>query len=450
MKKFWVVLLSLGLIMAFAMPAAAVELKIAGTWYMAGLYADNPSLLDRTTTWPSDPSWGTSTYSNANRTNNRGAAAYYTHKLTLKPRIEIVEGLSLNIQIDALEGVMSDTTWNGSTAQRVNNQNSSRASTGAVGVLTQENIEWEQTWVQFKTGIGQFDAGSFYGTGFFGTAFLMQPYTRPSIVYTNVIGPAIVQAKVIKSKEYRNRSFYGGAAATTTASNGVNNDADGDIYAVNGVYKWSSGEVGLEYEYWRDAIAKNNPALAPGTNGYLTAISRLNPYVKAQFGIVSIEAEGFWNFGTLKKYEAWSAGQTVVPDVSLQAFGAYINAMANLKPFFVGGKFIYKSGNDMASADKQTGSIAYMYGDDYGSPAAGTLILFDSMYADSMGFNYGNALTAPSMRYIDNIWFYQLYAGVNPTAKFEPHGQTLLRHGGQETAPCRRRYFDRQPGIRIG
>jgi len=435
MKKFLGILLSLGLIMAFAMPVAAAEFTLGGMWYMAGLYADNPSLLDKSTTWPSDPSWGTNnttgapmypvrtynmttgvaTYVGDSRT-ARGAAAYYTHKLTLKPTVQIVEGLSFHMQIDALEGVMSDTTWNASTNQRTSNSTSSRTSYGSQGVLTQDNIEFEQAYINFKTALGQIRAGYQYGN-WFGTTFLSQPYTRPRIVYNNAFGPVAFEASIVKSREYRNRSNYG----TGVQSNGVANDSDGDIYAMSGIYKFGMGEVGLEYEYWRDAAFKTSPPA--GTNGYMTVLSRLNPYAKMKFGPAYIEAEGFYNFGTIRKYEAWSAGQTVVPDVSLNAFGAYIMGQVDFKPFFVGAKFIYKSGNDQQSADKQTGGIAVMYGDDYGSPAAGTLILYDSMYIDSMGSNIGNAITAPSTRYIDNVWFYQLFGGVNPTAKLNITGK---------------------------
>jgi len=44
MRKLWVILLSLGLIMAFAMPAAAVDVKFSGNYYALGGYIDNHSL----------------------------------------------------------------------------------------------------------------------------------------------------------------------------------------------------------------------------------------------------------------------------------------------------------------------------------------------------------------------------------------------------------------------
>ena len=40
MKRFWLVLLSLGLIVAFSTSAMAVDVKFSGEYYAAGLYLD--------------------------------------------------------------------------------------------------------------------------------------------------------------------------------------------------------------------------------------------------------------------------------------------------------------------------------------------------------------------------------------------------------------------------
>ena len=37
MKKFWLILLSLGLVMAFSVSAFAVDVKVSGEYYAAGL-----------------------------------------------------------------------------------------------------------------------------------------------------------------------------------------------------------------------------------------------------------------------------------------------------------------------------------------------------------------------------------------------------------------------------
>jgi hypothetical protein len=450
-------MLSLGFIAAFAMPAAAVDFQLGGAWYMMGFYQDNPSLLDKNTNYGAqgsggDPSWNSTGAPNSgnsvsapstNRTNNRGAASMYTHKLTLKPMVQIVEGLSFHMQIDALEGVMSDVTDGaGQANSRTSVATSSRPAVTNNGVLAQENIEFEQAFVKFKTGLGQITAGYQYTFGdFFGTTFLQQPFTRTAISYTNSMGPFTVAAEVVKLREYRNRSFYGGQSTGVfgsgtvyngAASNGTVNDSDGDVYGLYGIFKMKPGEIGLGYEFWRDTFTKVNtaygsaaavsygtigPTQSQANHGNVTTISTINPYTKLRFGPVYIEAEGFWRFGNLKKYESVLPGQFQPSDVTLNAFGAYVNAQVDFKPFFVGAKFIYKSGDDMKNADKMTGSVAYMYADDYGSPVAGTLLLWNSDFTDPMGFSYGNAVRYPQTRYIDNVWFYQAFVGVNPTAK---------------------------------
>ncbi len=40
MKRFWLVLLSLGLIAAFSTQAMAVDVKFSGEYYAAGMYLD--------------------------------------------------------------------------------------------------------------------------------------------------------------------------------------------------------------------------------------------------------------------------------------------------------------------------------------------------------------------------------------------------------------------------
>jgi len=46
MKKSWLVLLSLGLIMAFSVSAFAVDVKVSGEYYAAGMYLNKTSLND--------------------------------------------------------------------------------------------------------------------------------------------------------------------------------------------------------------------------------------------------------------------------------------------------------------------------------------------------------------------------------------------------------------------
>jgi hypothetical protein len=423
MKKFLVDLMALGLCMAFAMPAAAVDFKLGGMWYTYGMYAKNPSLLDPGTTAATDGSW-------ANGRIYRGTASYYGTKLTLKPQVVITEGLTLNMQLDGLEKLWGDTTYyttmKAAPRSTVETSNRPFVSTGG-GSLLQENLEFEQAWVDFKVPVGQFRVGYLYqSNGFFGTRFLQQPYTRPQIIYNNTFGPVAFEAAIAKLKEHSNRSYFGGAETGqifNRTANGIANDSDGDLYMMQGVYKFNGGDAGLAIEYWRDTMAKVTPNAADtaalGNLGYSTKLYRVNPYAKYKIGNFYVEGEAMYTFGKLREYEGFAVGSRIQPDVDVNAWGAYVMAQYDFKPFFAGAKFAYKSGDKMDNADKRDGTLSTFYLDDYNAPFAGTLILFGGDYTNAMlgGSNVGNATNYPVTRYADNMFFYQIFAGANPTPK---------------------------------
>jgi hypothetical protein len=444
MKKFLVILMAMGLMMAVALPAAAVDVKFSGSWYMAGWYSDNHSLLDKGTLAANDPSWGAL---GGGQQLNRGATALYTHKLRLMTTFQVVEGLKLNTMIDVLEGVMGDSSWSGGglfrqsqpTSTRTNRYTNLGAGNNAESAPIQENIEFELANVEFNVPFGRIWAGYLNEGLGLGTMFLNHPYTYPGIKFFTAQGPLSVVAEVRKIREWRNRNNYG----TGLSMNNIKNDSDSDAYMVAGIYKTKFGEVGLQYELWRDSRAKSaqgsavvtgltdGTALVPvGNQGWVTMISTINPWIKGKFGIAYVEAEGYYRFGKLRKYETFTAGNAQESDVDVSAWGGYIKAQADLKPFFVGAQFIYMSGDEMQSKDKVTGSIAQAYGDNYVTPS-GTLVLWNFDYLDAMGPMYGNVPlgggaggTNPrtnsswqNQRYMDNVWFYQIYAGMNITPK---------------------------------
>ena len=49
MKRFWLVMLSLGLIIAFSSTAMAVDVKFSGEFYSGGMYLDKTNLTKSTT-----------------------------------------------------------------------------------------------------------------------------------------------------------------------------------------------------------------------------------------------------------------------------------------------------------------------------------------------------------------------------------------------------------------
>jgi hypothetical protein len=109
--------------------------------------------------------------------------------------------------------------------------------------------------------------------------------------------------------------------------------------------------------------------------------------------------------------------------VSLETYGGSIHAKVDLKPVYVGGRFIYMKGDDPGTVDKREGSIA-------ASLVAGQaflpcLMLFnDSYYTATNTGLYGRAGTYASgnvaaLQFMDNVIFFQGYVGVKPIDKLD-------------------------------
>src|SRR5665647_595561 len=111
MKRFWLVLLSLGLIVAFSTSAMAVDVKFSGQYYAAGLY------LDKTTFKTGTASDGPST-------------AFFFQRLRLNGEFVVAPGLSLITRADIMERAWGANRSDPGTAQdqlsagtRAENQN---------------------------------------------------------------------------------------------------------------------------------------------------------------------------------------------------------------------------------------------------------------------------------------------------------------------------------------
>jgi len=327
----------------------------------------------------------------------------------MQTTFQIVEGLALRTQFDALENVMGDNDLvPAGAAGRASQPTSSRTSLGAGGACEQENFEFEAAWVDFKVPFGRFQAG-FVPNGIgFGTWFLIDPYTWPTIRFDTKLGPFDVFASIFKIREWNNNDAFGRGGYS--AANGTTNDSDSDAYRLGLVYKMKPGEVGMMYEYWRDNRARAGRGsgwtmttpqytdfsaaqvgYAPnGNKGWTTEVHSINPYAKITAGPLYVEAEGYYRFGSLRKYAAMdttAVGYAYQPDVDLEAWGGYLHARYTFKPFYMGAMFVYMSGDDLSKKDKATGSIAQLMGDNYAFNPC--LILWNYEYVDAMGWGQG-------------------------------------------------------------
>ena len=380
MRKFWIVLLAMAFVAGFAMSASAADVKFSGSYYLAGTYADNHSLGDKTLAT---------------------AQASYFQRLRVQTEFKVAEGLSLVTRFDALEkkwgqGTTAD-AWRASNSYDVTN----RSSLGTAGNRTQENIEFERAYLDFTTKIGRFHIG-YQNFVAWGTMFLDTHITRPGIKYFVPVGPLTVIAAVEKIVDMNTGA-------------GVQTDRDGDIYDLAAVYKFGAGEAGLLYQF------NNNRSNRSQTdaNSFTTKLHAFAPYAKMKFGPVYVEAEAIYGMGDLRKYDT-AVGQ----DKTAEAMALYLHGKADLGPAYVGGQFIYIRGDDPSTTDKIEGSLAaaLLAGDAF-NPC---LILWSGEYTtwvasplqgNALGTNQWTGKSNGVDTYMDNVWFYQVYAGFKPVAK---------------------------------
>ncbi|MBN2439253.1 MAG: hypothetical protein JXL20_11720 [Deltaproteobacteria bacterium] len=369
MKKLLVVLLSLGLIVAFGMTASAADVKFGGMYYLVGIYEDNPSLKE----------------------DGYSHAFFYT-RVRLKPVFKIAEGLTFTAQMDALEKQWGNTNWRGGTTDWT----WSRPQTPSTGnPKIQENFEFEQGYVTFLTGIGAFQVG-YQDIDRWGTLFGNYGRTGPRIAFVTKMGPMTLN--LIYEKVYESDT------AGTTLINKV--DADNDTYALSGIYKNKGMEAGLLYKYY----VYNNTR----PQGARTQMTQLSPYMKATFGPVYVEGEMTYWFGMTPEYEA--PVSAVMKDVDLEAWSVYLKGKMNAGPAYFGALFSYASGNDLSDSTKNT--TAPSGGGTSFSPA---LILLNNDYNTWAG---GHAAASPSLSAANpvtsskyNTIIYNAFAGYNPTKK---------------------------------
>lgn len=397
MKKFWIVLLALGLVAAFSLPVYAVDLKLSGEWYTQGWYIWNPALVN--------PNNGEA---------NPGSKAFLFTRTRLAPELTISEGLYFNMRMDALEKTWGDSTWSGLNNVGGFSETQKRSQTAPSGALAQENIEIQRAWVTAVTPIGAFLVG-YQPWSRWGTSFGDTDRSVPGITYYAQSGPVTIAAAWGRYNE--------GQAPTQSSVSGI--DSDADEFDLGGIYKFTGGEVGLLYQYFTVATTRE----IPGVN-FSQNIHVLDPYVKFAKGPLYIEAEFIYGFGYFANFEETNVLH--LQDVRISSIGGYLNAKFNMGPAYVGGTFAYAQGDDPTSTDKLEGGLVKWLsaGDDF-NPC---LILWNSDYTTQAG-NIGNFAAPPNVysaifpfnnpydnnvtTYFDNAWLWQGYAGFKPIPKLE-------------------------------
>jgi hypothetical protein len=383
MKRFWLILLSLGLVMAFSVSAFAVDVKISGEYYAAGLYLNNTSLKDQ---WTATN--GRITYSDSPST------AFFYQRLRVGTDFVVSPSLKLVTRFDAMERI-----WGGARS----NPGTTLAADSAETTAENENIAIDWVYINYVAPFGKFDVGimNYGATGtIFGNSTL--PAARIKY-YSNTLGGAFnINADYSKISDNSYSAVNNSAVWT---------DGDKDAYAIEGVYNFKDGKAGLKGIYYRYADKKPQTTVPPPSSSfnYIKEYFLFTPYAIAKVGPVALQAEFNYATGKNKKYDTSSFN-----DQRLEQISAFVDATATFAPVYVGGTFAFIQGDDPNTGDIAEGGT--LTGGNDWNPC---LIMFNyydvAKWVGPITGYESSTVTGP----MSNAWFFQGRIGVKPTPQWD-------------------------------
>ncbi|PKN39140.1 MAG: hypothetical protein CVU62_02770 [Deltaproteobacteria bacterium HGW-Deltaproteobacteria-2] len=378
MKKLWLVLLSLGLIMAFSVSAFAVDVKVSAEYFAGGLYLNK-----------------TQVFTNPDGADADTSTAFFYQRLRMGTDFIVSPCLKLVTRFDAMERI-----WGGARSNPGSGGDYYGYSYGGGTRAEGENISIDLVYIDYTSPIGQFKVG-YQQDWVWGTVFdnWGEGATVGQIQYWKNFGPLTLLG--IYAKETDN-SFSAITSSSTT-------DLDYDSYRMGAIYNFKgnnvAGETGILLSYDRDATNRANFKPTHKSNIYMIA-----PYVKTKIGPVTLQAELEYAWGDAMKLEDGNTD----PNVSLSELGVFLDASANFGIFNVGGSAAYISGDDPGTQDKVEGGYYVTGGLDW-NPC---LILFNNDLRFWAGWIPGHVDS-----YVNDImynaWFFQGRVGVKPTPQLD-------------------------------
>lgn len=361
MKKLFAAILALGLIVAVSGTASAVDVKLGGSYYVVGVYDDNPNLKE-----------------------DAYSRAYMYQRLRIQPVFQIAEGLTFTMRFDALDGVF-DKGKNAPGALAANPR--------SVNDPTHDknNFDWDRAYVTFKTKIGLFDVGMMSG-GAWGTSWADNEEERARIKYTGKFGSLLVGA--ILEKNYESNGDPTGNYA----------DADATTYYLYPIYFFKGGSAGLLYGFINDNSFR--PTMDMGIKQHI-----LYPYMKATFGPVYVEAEVNYLFG--QRDFGPAAEALGARDRDVDGWGAYLKAQTTMGPATFGALVGWSSGQDPAKTAANGGDITV--GPGKGADFNPALILMND---DLATWSNGDVNTNGSANINDGYLILNAFGDYKVTPKF--------------------------------
>ena len=367
MKRFWLMLLTIGLVMSLSMSAFAVDVKMSGEFYVAGLYLNKTSLLADAATNPS--------------------TAFFFQRLRVGTDFVVSPGLKLVTRFDAMERI-----WGGARSATGTTAAADSAGTRAEN----ENIAFDWAYIDYASPVGIFDVG-LMEDGRTGTVFGNSYTTLGRIKWKNTFGAVTIAADITKSKD----QSLSAVTSTATAT-----DTDNNKYGLEGVYTFKDGKAGMKITYYR--YAENRQAAENSKTYFL-----FTPYTIAKVGPVNIQAE--LNYATGKiKYENGVVNSDGLSEVTIDNLSGWIDATASFAPVYVGGTFAYISGDDPNTKDKQEGGT--LNGGQDWNPCLIMFNYYDVANWAGTVYGYDNSKLTGTM---SNAWFFQGRVGVNPISALD-------------------------------
>jgi len=389
MKKFWLVLLSLGLVMAFSVSAFAVDVKVGAEYYVGGLYLNKISVDDGFQNW-------------AGRTGSLNpSTAFFFQRLRVGTDFVVSPCLKLVTQFDAMERI-----WGGARANTWQSNQDYAFSESAGTRAETENIAMRLAYIDYTSPVGLFKVG-YMEDYTFGTVWGDRASGVPAgqIQYFMQSGPFVGFVGYAKEKDDSYSAVSSGSWYWLNRLNATRTDRDLDSYRIAGIYNFKGGETGLLFLWNRDA---SNRGTASGA--YLQNIFLVDPFVKAKIGPVAIQAELLWFTGDAMKFEG--SGNTV----NVNHLNAFVDATANFGMFYAGGSIAYVQGQNPSDTDKLEGNVAPLSGGLDWNPC---LIMFNTQTAGYwVGGIYGHSGSVLDDE-IMNAWFGQLRGGIKPTPQLD-------------------------------
>jgi hypothetical protein len=198
------------------------------------------------------------------------------------------------------------------------------------------------------------------------------------------------------------------SASAVTTSTQTDLDRDKSAFAIK--YIGQSAEGGLLGGHVRDARSKT------ATNNTTNLLYYLQPYAKATFGPVKVQAEFDYFWGDYPKDDNTA-------NKKLELIAGWVDATATFGNFYAGGTLAYVAGDDPSTTDKIEGHSGIVNGGIDWNPC---LIMFNNDLTYWVGNVVGNNPIVPPANQqgvlggpMANALFFQGRVGVRPTPQWD-------------------------------